>query len=136
VTRANPVKARRSNRHSWLLEALLELPECVVRPMFGCQACYFNGLLVLVLADSEEPWRGVLVPVERENQAAIIRDFPALAPHPVLPKWLYLPEACASFEGDAQRLVERIRRLDPRFGVLPERERPGRRRPARKRKAG
>lgn len=117
--------ARRINRHHWVLEPLLELPSCLVRPMFGCEACYFNGLIVLVLADKDEPWRGVLVPVERESHPAITRDFPALAPHPVLPKWLYLPEAASSFEPDAEAIVERIRQLDPRFGVLPEKKRPG-----------
>ena len=91
--------------------------------MFGAQACYLNGLLVLVLSDKEEPWRGVLVPCEREQHAAITREFPALAPHPVLPKWLYLPESCATFERDAQAIVARIRQLDPRFGIVPPAQR-------------
>jgi hypothetical protein len=37
------------NRHLWLLDPLVEHPACVVRAMFGSKACYFNGLLVLVL---------------------------------------------------------------------------------------
>jgi len=127
MKRAATQKIRRPNRHLWLLEPLIELPGCEVRMMFGAQSCYFNGLLVLVLADKQEPWRGVLVPAERENHAAITRDFPLLAPHPVLPKWLYLPESAPSFERDAQAIVERIRRLDPLFGVVP----PGARKKAR-----
>ncbi len=113
------VIARRVNRHLWLLDELRELPTCEVRPMFGAQACYFHGLLVLVLSDKDEPWRGVLVPCEREHHAAITHEFPALAPHPVLPKWLYLPESTPSFERDAQRIVARIRQLDARFGIVP-----------------
>jgi hypothetical protein len=54
----------------------------------------------------------------------LIAEFPSLASHPILGKWLYLPEATATFERDAQKIVERIRRLDPRFGVVPERRRP------------
>jgi hypothetical protein len=127
---------RRLNRHLWLLEPLRELPGCEVRRMFGCQSCYFNGLLVLVLADSEEPWRGVMVPTERENQPALRRDFPSLAPHPILPKWLYLPESTATFERDAQAIVERVRRLDPLIGVLPERKRPKREPRLRRRPGG
>lgn len=92
--------------------------------MFGALAGYFNGLLVLVLCDNdEEPWRGVLVPTERESHAALIAEFPAISSHAVLGKWLYLPERASSFESDAQRIVERIRRLDPRIGVIPERKR-------------
>jgi hypothetical protein len=115
---------KRVNRHLWLLEPLEELPGFEVRAMFGSRAAYFNDLLVLVLCDGEEPWRGVLVPTERESHAALIAEFPALASHPVLGKWLYLPESAASFERDAQRLVRCIRALDARIGVVPERRRP------------
>lgn len=111
------------NRHRWLFEALEDLPTFQERRMFGSLAGYFNGLLVLALCDGEEPWRGVLVPTERDSHPALLAEFPALAPHPVLGKWLYLPEAAASFERDAQSIIERIRRLDPRIGVLPERKR-------------
>lgn len=114
-----PGTARRVNRHLWILDPLREPPTCALRRMFGAQSCYFNDLLVLVLADGEEPWRGVLVPCEREQHAAILRDFPALAPHPILPKWLYLPESSGSFERDAQAIVGRIQQLDPRFGIIP-----------------
>lgn len=127
MKRAAPV--RRVNRHLWLLDELRDLPTCEVRPMFGAQSCYLNGLLVLVLSDKEEPWRGVLVPCEREHHAAITREFPALAPHPVLPKWLYLPETAVSFERDARAIAARIRQLDARFGIVPpaKRTKPARR---------
>lgn len=117
MTRPGP--ARRLNRHLWLLDPLRELPGCEVRALFGTRACYFNGLLVLAVSDRDEPWRGVLVPCEREQHATILRDFPALAPHPILPKWLYLPESAASFERDAEQIVACIRRHDERFGIVP-----------------
>lgn len=127
-------RPKRVNRHRWLFEPLEEEPRFVARPMFGCLAAYFNGLLTLMLADGEEPWRGVLVATERTAHAELVRAFPALAPHPILPKWLYLPESAASFERDAQALVERVRRLDPLIGVVPERDRPNPPRRTRRRK--
>ena len=103
----------------WLAEPLQVDPSYLDKAMFGCRAVHFGGRLVLALAWKEEPWRGVLVPTEREHQPSLIAEFPAFAPHPVLPKWLYLPETAPTFEADAARLVALIRRLDPRIGVIP-----------------
>jgi hypothetical protein len=107
------------NRHLWLLEPLEGEATLLVKSMFGCKAVYLDGRMVLCLADKDEPWRGVLVPMEREHQPAVIADRAALAPHPILPKWLYLSEGVDSFEADAQWLVQRIRRRDPRIGIIP-----------------
>jgi hypothetical protein len=107
------------HRHLWLVEPLATEPTLLVRPMFGGRAVYLHGRLVLYLAAKAEPWRGVLVPMERDQHAALQRDFPALAPHPVLPKWLYLPESAESFEADAARLVTLARTRDPRIGIVP-----------------
>jgi len=103
----------------WVAEPLQENPSYLDKPMFGGRAVHFDGRVVLFLAAKAEPWRGVLLPTEREHHASLIADFPALAPHPILAKWLYLPERAASFEADVARLVALIRRLDPRLGVLP-----------------
>lgn len=103
----------------WLADPLQDDPSYLDKAMFGCRAVHFGGRLVLALAWKEEPWRGVLVPTEREHQPSLIAEFPSLVPHPVLSKWLYLSERTESFESDAARLVTLIRRLDPRIGVLP-----------------
>ena len=103
----------------WLAEPLQFDPSYLDKAMFGGRAVHFGGRFVLYLSWKEEPWRGVLVPTEREHQSSLLAEFPALAPHPVLPKWLYLPETAPTFESDAARLVTLIRRLDPRIGVLP-----------------
>lgn len=87
--------------------------------MFGAKAVYLDGKLMLCFMAKVEPWRGVLVCTEREHQESLIAAFPALSPHPVLPKWLYLPETCEDFETIAQRLVSLARRRDPRIGVVP-----------------
>ncbi len=113
-------KSRRPpNRHLWLVEPLENDPAYLLKSMFGAKAAYLDGRMVLVLADKQEPWRGVVVPMEREQHAALIESLPTLAPHPVLPKWLYLPETTDSFEADAQWLVEQIKRRDPRIGIVP-----------------
>lgn len=85
--------------------------------MFGCQAVYLFGRLVLVLAAKEEPWNGLLVCTSREYHAALIGKYPSLQPHPVLSKWLYLAQSCDEFEETAQRLVEHAIKNDARIGV-------------------
>ncbi|MCC5024225.1 MAG: hypothetical protein J6386_16185 [Candidatus Synoicihabitans palmerolidicus] len=111
--------AKPVNRHLWLVEPLEDDASLLVKSMFSGKAVYLHGRFILFLADKEEPWRGVLVPTEREHQPSLIADRPALAPHSVLPKWLYLPEAADSFEADAQWLVQRARAHDERVGIIP-----------------
>lgn len=115
--------ARAENAHLWLAEPLMSEPSFLGRRMFGCEACYLNAMLVLVLADTEEPWNGMLVPTAREHQAALIAEFPSLSPHPVLPKWLYLPAERDDFENVAQRIVRAISLNHPLIGVQPREKR-------------
>ena len=122
-------RVRTVHPHRWLWEPLEDEPTFVLRAMFGAKAVYLGGKLVLCFCASEEPWRGVLVCTERAHHAALRHEFPALTPHPVLPKWLYLPEATAAFERTATRLVELARARDPRLGVTP---RPRKRSPRRR----
>jgi hypothetical protein len=95
--------------------------------MFGGKAVYLNGQLVLYFTAKREPWRGVLVATDREHHASLCAEFAALAPHRILPKWLYLPEAGEAFERVAVRLVALARSGDPRIGVAPKARRSGRR---------
>lgn len=112
-------------RHSlqYLVEPLEEDPTTEQRFMFGGHATYYHGRLVVVLADGEEPWRGVLFPAERDQHAAIRAEFPTLENHAVLPKWLYLSLRHDDFEPLAAAIVACIQARDPRFGVIPERHR-------------
>lgn len=121
-------RARPVHRHLWLIEPLTDDPTLLIKPMFGGKAIYRQGRFVLYLADKAEPWRGVLVPTEHVHQASLRADRPALVPHPILPKWLYLPEVADSFETDAQWLVAQIRQNDARVGIVPPQKR-GRRPP-------
>ncbi len=119
---------RRLHPYQWLWEPLEDDPTFVLRPMFSGKAAYLDGKLMLYFTAREEPWRGVLVCTFREHQASLCAEFPVLAPHPILPKWLYLPETADRFEATAERLVALARRRDPRLGVSPSERKKGRRR--------
>jgi hypothetical protein len=101
--------------------------------MFGCWAYYAEDRLVWVSAAGREPWRGILVPTEREHHAAVLAAVPALRVHPVLRKWLYLPARHAGFEATAEVLARRIADGDERIGVTPRLRGAGRPRASRAR---
>jgi hypothetical protein len=68
----------------WIFEAFECDPTYIAKRMFGSDAAYIDGLLCLVAADRDEPWNGLLVCTSQERHAALIREMPALRPHPVL----------------------------------------------------
>jgi hypothetical protein len=103
----------------WILEPIETEPSFFRKPMFGCQAAYLFGKLVLVLAAKEEPWNGLLVCTSREFHSALIEEYPGLQPHPVLSKWLYLAQDSDGFEETARKLALQALKNDPRIGVEP-----------------
>ena len=115
IGRVSPV-----HPYQWLWEPLHRDPTFVLRPMFGGKSAYLDGKLVLYFAAKADPWRGVLVCTERAHHASLLAEFPELSPHPVLPKWLYLPETADKFEPTGVRLVALALRRDPRLGVAPQ----------------
>jgi hypothetical protein len=88
--------------------------------MFGCLAIYMHGRLSLLLSSGEEPWNGLLIPTDHQFHESIRQDFSNVIQHPVLKKWLYLPEASEDFETIASEIVEAVRMNDQRFGVEPK----------------
>lgn len=102
-----------------------------LRPMFGLLAIYYRGLNVAVIgADPGDRtyrkikypfdlWDGILLPTSREHHPSLQQEWPALVSHPVLGKWLYLPQQTEDFETLLMEIVRKIRRGDPRFGVVP-----------------
>src|SRR6187455_1882869 len=70
--------------------------------MFGGLAAYLHERQMLVLVEPTKTgrwkWHGVLVCTDREQHAAISADFPALMPHSVLRKWLYIDTTHGDFE--------------------------------------
>lgn len=103
----------------WLIEPLFDDPSFIEKRMFGSRGIYLHGRLVLVLsAQGEADWQGILVATEREAHSSLISEFPALTEHPILGKWLYLPEVCDRFESVAMSIVNRVLADDPRIGVV------------------
>lgn len=73
-----------------------------------------------MLTSGAEPWNGLLIPTDHQFHESIRKDFKTVKQHPVLKKWLYLPEASEDFETMASDVVEAIRMNDQRFGVEPK----------------
>lgn len=114
-----PEKVRSIHRHAWLWEPLEDDPTFVLRAMFGTKAVYLDGRLVLCFSTGDDTWRGLLVATEQSHHASLCAEFPSLAPHRVIGKWLHLPESVDEFERVAMQVVKLVRRRDPRIGVAP-----------------
>ncbi|MEX3763903.1 hypothetical protein [Paraburkholderia phenoliruptrix] len=103
----------------WVFDPLNDDAGFMRKRMFGFEAAYMDGLLCLSVGDGEEPWNGLLVCTSRERHADLVREFPELAPHSVLGKWLYLSQRNEDFEAIAGTLVKLVSRRDSRIGVEP-----------------
>ena len=117
-------KKRKDHRLLWLVESIMDEPSYLERSMFGCLAIYLHGRMVLLLSEGEEPWNGLLIPTEHEHHIPILTEFKDIVQHPVLKKWLYLPENTEDFESVAYDIVHCIEMNDPRFGVEPKERKP------------
>lgn len=118
---ASSIKTEKKNNSlHWVVESIMEEPSYINKAMFGCRGIYLHGRLMLVLCSGEEPWNGLLIATDHEFHDSIRNDFEYVVRHPVLKKWLYLPEASEDFETVASGIVEAIRVNDQRFGVEPK----------------
>ena len=113
--------------NEWILDAFAGRPTFFTRRMFGGLAAYLNERQMLVLVEPTRTgrwqWHGVLVCTGHEHHASIRADFPALAPHHVLRKWLYIDSTHPDFESTLEAVARRMARNDRRFGVAPRRVR-------------
>ncbi len=110
-------RPRRVNSLIWIFDALEHDPGYLQARLFGCHTAYLDDRLCLAVADRGEPWNGLLVCSSREHHAGLIAQMPALRPHEVLGKWLYVPQDDPAFEDTAERAVELALARDPRIGV-------------------
>ncbi|VXC98036.1 conserved hypothetical protein [Burkholderia sp. 8Y] len=108
----------------WIFDAFERDATYIRKRMFGCDAAYIDGMLCLVAADREKPWNGLLVCTSQERHAALVDAIPALEPHPVLGKWLYVAQAHPDFEAVAEQLTALVLARDPRIGVEPKPRKP------------
>lgn len=119
-------KIKKIHPLAWLWEPLEGDPGFFLRPMFGGKALYLDGKLMLFFMANDEPaWRGVCVCTGYEWHASLMAEFPELAPHSILSKWLFLSEEHDRFESLAEKFVALARRRDPRIGVIGKPKRRG-----------
>lgn len=113
----------------WIFEAFAERQTFFTKRMFGGLAAYLHERQMLVLVEPTRTgrwkWHGVLVCTDHERQASIRADFPALMPHDVLRKWLYIDSTHQDFESTMEAVAKRMARNDRRFGVVPRSAKPG-----------
>ena len=109
--------------HEWILEAFAGRSTFFTKRMFGGLAAYVHERLMLVLVEPTKTgrwkWHGVLIGTAHEHHASIRADFPALAPHGFLRKWLYIDSADRRFESTMEAVAHRMAQNDRRFGVVP-----------------
>jgi hypothetical protein len=122
ITEVAAKAAKPEHPLQWLTEPLLEDPSFELKSWFGGRTVMLEGCHYLFLTCQGEPWQGVLVCTYHEHQDSLRAEIPSLIRHPVLGKWLYLPETSEAFEADAKRLVQLARARDPRLGVAPSRK--------------
>ena len=120
--------------HEWIVERFAEHQTFFTKRMFGGLAAYLWERQMLVLVEPTKSgrwkWHGVLVCTGHEHHASIRAEFPALTPHPVLRKWLFIDSTHEGFESTMEGVAKCMARNDMRFGVNPR----GPRRPRRRRK--
>lgn len=109
--------------NEWILEAFAGRSTFFTKRMFGGLAAYLHERMMLVLVEPTKTgrwtWHGVLVCTDYEHQASIRADFPALAPHDVLRKWMYIDSTHRRFESTMEGVARCMARSDPRFGIVP-----------------
>jgi hypothetical protein len=117
--------------NEWILEAFAGRSTFFTKRMFGGLAAYLHERLMLVLVEPTQTgrwtWHGVLVCTDREHQPSIRADFPALAPHDVLRKWMYIDSTHRRFESTMEAVARCMARNDTRFGIVPGSAKPRRR---------
>jgi hypothetical protein len=122
VARKTP-KVREENPLLWIFEPFMAREDYAQRRMFGHEALYLRGRLQLVVGGGgEEPWNGMLVATSREHHDGIREAAPALEPHPILGKWLYLSQTHPDFETTVTQIQALLRRNDERIGVESSRK--------------
>jgi len=118
-------------KNEWILDAIIEHPTFFTKTMFGGLAVYLFGRQMLLLVEPTKSgrwnWHGVLVCTGYEHHTSLQTEFPALMPHEVLRKWLFINSAHEDFESTMEAAVKRVATDDPRFGILPKHPKPQKR---------
>jgi len=114
--------------HEWIFEAFAEHRTFFTKRMFGGLAAYLFERQMLLLVEPTKSgrwkWHGALVCTDYEHHASIRAEFPALRPHEVLGKWLFIDSTHEDFESTMEAVAKRVARNDLRFGILPKGPKP------------
>jgi len=120
-------------QHEWIFGEFAEHPTFFTKRMFGGLAAYLFERLMLLLVEPTKSgrwdWHGVLVCTDYKYHASIQAELPALTPHEILRKWLFIDSTHEDFEATMEAVAKHIAGNDPRFGILPKVAKPRRRKP-------
>ena len=109
--------------NEWILDAFAGRSTFFTRRMFGGLAAYLHARQMLLLVEPTTTgrwtWHGVLICTDYDQHASICAEYPALAPHDVLRKWLYIDSTHRKFESTMEAVAQRIAQNDRRFGIVP-----------------
>jgi hypothetical protein len=107
--------------NEWILQVVEDHGSFFTKRMFGGLASYLFERQMLLLVEPTKSgrwkWHGVLVCTDYEHHASIQAQFPALMPHQVLRKWLFI-DSIHDFESTMEAVAKCVASDDPRFGVL------------------
>lgn len=93
------------------------------RAMFGGFAYYEGPFLKLVLFEgSSEKWNGCMFPADKKHHEALLKQFPFLNKHSILPKWLFLSSRDENFEDYAKTVIREFSRPQNLLGTLPNKK--------------
>lgn len=103
------------------------------KAMFGGFSYYIDDKIVLLTFESPggsrkykgtsynfDFWNGCMFPVDHEFQEKALQQCPFLTPHPILPKWLYLPLATENFDDLVEEVLTRVLRPHSFWGSVPK----------------
>ena len=125
-----PVKkgAGKTFEHEWIFESFAEHRTFFTKRMFGGLAAYLFERQMLLLVEPTKSgrwkWHGVLICTDYAHHASIQAELPALNPHQVLRKWLFIDSTHEDFEATMEAVAKRVARNDPRFGIVPRAHKP------------
>ena len=120
--------AAKTFEHEWIFESFAEHRTFFTKRMFGGLAAYLFERQMLLLVEPTKSgrwkWHGVLICTDYAHHASIQAELPALNPHQVLRKWLFIDSTHEDFEATMEAVAKRVVRNDPRFGILPRAHKP------------
>ena len=120
--------AAKTFEHEWIFESFAEHRTFFTKRMFGGLAAYLFERQMLLLVEPTKSgrwkWHGVLICTDYAHHASIQAELPALNPHQVLHKWLFIDSTHEDFEATMEAVAKRVARNDPRFGILPRARKP------------